>query len=859
MSEGLPPTPERIRIRCPHCAATFRVRPNLIGRSGPCRSCNAPFTITPDLVIPDETERPRTIRASGGRLPESHARTVAPVPLRRILLPPVAVVFVPATFLLGLWIWLATRQEVQHDNWPGSMVRRAWWLVYPLIGYYVSMGWVAAGSQGCREVRLRAMQVAITLSNMFITFACMLFGMLAGAFGGRGGRNATRSLQQLWTGLNSALIQVATAVLGRLASAWLIAIPQTVWHIVRPNQNLNLGGTATLHVLGLLPGLIVFFLFLAPLSDQAAYHRTLAATRPTTRTQQPRVASVTPGQQRAASRTTPENPQATKSPTSWGDPASLLPVTQFGAKSALTASMPQPPGIDAIAAALAQQYPDVRRRGDVLYIPLAGPRSCGAWIRADGVLAIACNEELSSPATGAAIKVTWDQLTAVRGIPAPRRSSDKPFEPFEQTCEFHTLDAQQYQRLLLWDTGSFGNEFKNAVLSWPAGKATWGLARRLITSPYGRSQLTVQGKELIPFSNSLQPMPANIADLPFGELSVTGRISDPILFDAFFAKPSGVIGMRSGEGRLQNRVVVSLPLTSLTLPDLRQDPPVTAPPIPQTPFSASNLGFRGAVEVDLGGQIPSAPAERSLRTRAWSTRTAEGAVLAWHPDHPGFVACVSADGRVIALSRKPLVNRATFVEMTKLWHEAARAVAAVTATTPENKLDARFREKARFFTELANQYQSLYVTTIYEKTQGWMLDWPGAQTAWAVASYAADWRKPRATGWTSSSWAVAGVPLPCPDSDARQISPVAADLPPITKGCHPLDLTALRGSSARDNVATDPLGNKYWLTLEACFPQPAGIIALYDGLPRSPVARAEYSRPISALALPPSDAYRQAP
>lgn len=45
-----PPEPERLLVKCPKCGHRFWIRPQLMGKSGPCKKCGKTFTITRDLV-----------------------------------------------------------------------------------------------------------------------------------------------------------------------------------------------------------------------------------------------------------------------------------------------------------------------------------------------------------------------------------------------------------------------------------------------------------------------------------------------------------------------------------------------------------------------------------------------------------------------------------------------------------------------------------------------------------------------------------------------------------------------------------------------------------------------------------------
>lgn len=56
---------EKIRIQCPNCKKTFRVRAQAMGKKGPCTNCGKEFTITGDLIVRAEPEPPPTLPTQG--------------------------------------------------------------------------------------------------------------------------------------------------------------------------------------------------------------------------------------------------------------------------------------------------------------------------------------------------------------------------------------------------------------------------------------------------------------------------------------------------------------------------------------------------------------------------------------------------------------------------------------------------------------------------------------------------------------------------------------------------------------------------------------------------------------------------
>jgi predicted Zn finger-like uncharacterized protein len=39
-------TPDKLPAACPHCQTRYRVRPDMIGRTVQCKTCQRPFTVT---------------------------------------------------------------------------------------------------------------------------------------------------------------------------------------------------------------------------------------------------------------------------------------------------------------------------------------------------------------------------------------------------------------------------------------------------------------------------------------------------------------------------------------------------------------------------------------------------------------------------------------------------------------------------------------------------------------------------------------------------------------------------------------------------------------------------------------------
>ncbi len=298
---GSDPSLERIRIRCPDCGGTFRIRPTMIGRSGPCARCGSSFTATRELVVSGARDRsggPVGSRAAdhGQQGPGRRNRGYRPalpeaVPLQLLLRPPVAVVFVPGCFLIGLFLWINAWTESEHFESSGRAVMYLWWILYPAIGYYLSIGWVAAGMGTSRQARFLGTNVLLVVSDAFVAMSSFFMILFASMF--RVSRKGIRDLCKLWGMLNAAIIRGASRAVGRLVSATLLPAPLVAWALCTRNRPLGTPGNFALHVAGLLPGMIVLGLFLAPLSEQARYQQKSA---------QVQAAGAIPGQ--------PSHPQA---------------------------------------------------------------------------------------------------------------------------------------------------------------------------------------------------------------------------------------------------------------------------------------------------------------------------------------------------------------------------------------------------------------------------------------------------------------------------------------------------------------------------------------------------------------------
>jgi len=156
-----------------------------------------------------------------------------PATLQRLLLPPAAFIFVPAGFVLGLLIYASVREDVSHFSSFGKLLTYMWWLIYPLIGYYVAMGWEGSGYPGARVLREWATQVAILGSDMFVMMFTMIMGMFIGG--------AARGFGALMRAMNRAMIQAGALVFGRLASAWVVALPQLVWQAWKDGRLVDQG------------------------------------------------------------------------------------------------------------------------------------------------------------------------------------------------------------------------------------------------------------------------------------------------------------------------------------------------------------------------------------------------------------------------------------------------------------------------------------------------------------------------------------------------------------------------------------------------------------------------------------------
>jgi len=243
----------------------------MMGRSGPCKRCGSTITVTNDLLVSDALgRREGPGRRRGGyrpALPEA-------VPLETLFRPPVAVVFVPTALVIGFVIWLSARAHSEHFEATGQTVMYFWWLLYPLIGYYMSVGWIAAGMGTSRQARYLGTDLALVVSDSFVFISTEFLVLIAGMFKVR--RSGIRNLCKLWGMLNAALIRGVSQMFGRLISAALLPVPLVAWALCSRNRPLGTPGNFALHVAGVVPGMIVLGLFLAPLNEHARYEQKFA-------------------------------------------------------------------------------------------------------------------------------------------------------------------------------------------------------------------------------------------------------------------------------------------------------------------------------------------------------------------------------------------------------------------------------------------------------------------------------------------------------------------------------------------------------------------------------------------------------
>ncbi|MBC8372208.1 MAG: hypothetical protein H8E53_01330, partial [Planctomycetes bacterium] len=98
--------------------------------------------------------------------------------MRKLLLPGAAAVFVPLFSILGWLISSADAHDHANNTSLGEPGVPLWWLIYPLIGYYISVGWAASGFSGCRNLRQWLTNIGAKLSAwiimiMYAPFAAM--------------------------------------------------------------------------------------------------------------------------------------------------------------------------------------------------------------------------------------------------------------------------------------------------------------------------------------------------------------------------------------------------------------------------------------------------------------------------------------------------------------------------------------------------------------------------------------------------------------------------------------------------------------------------------------------------------------
>lgn len=187
-----------------------------------------------------------------------------PTTLQRLLLPRAVFVFVPAAFVVGFLVWRQVSADVAHFGAGSKWVTYLWWLIYPAIGYYVAMGWEGSGYPAARALRDWATRMAVLASDAMAGMFTMVFGMVGG-----GGARAMGQLMREWGRL---CIRAGSFLFGRLGSAWVVALPQTVWQAATGGRPVGVPGSIALHAAGAVPGLLVAALFFTPFAAQSDVH-----------------------------------------------------------------------------------------------------------------------------------------------------------------------------------------------------------------------------------------------------------------------------------------------------------------------------------------------------------------------------------------------------------------------------------------------------------------------------------------------------------------------------------------------------------------------------------------------------------
>jgi len=253
--------------------------------------------------------------------------------LAAILLPKATFVFVPAMFVVGLVMWLNTRQDSSHYGAFERWVLYLWWMIYPLIGYYWSLGWEAAAHPGCCELRYYLTELSVHVSNAVITLEFWFFGFIFSMFGGSGAMNLCVGLGKLFRNMAEAAIRIGSRVFGRLADAWWIALPQTLWQFIGGGRPVKLGGSIVQHVLGAIPALVLLGIFAAPFAAYTEYQSRLNYEQWQQRMRQPQsTAARTAAPQQEPSKPQPATVQAPSPPVVAPAPAPA-PVVEYVPRS----------------------------------------------------------------------------------------------------------------------------------------------------------------------------------------------------------------------------------------------------------------------------------------------------------------------------------------------------------------------------------------------------------------------------------------------------------------------------------------------------------------------------------------------
>jgi len=244
----------------------------------------------------------------------------------------------------------------------------------------------------------------------------------------------------------------------------------------------------------------------------------------------------------------------------------------------------------------------------------------------------------------------------------------------------------------------------------------------------------------------------------------------------------------------------------------------------RTSVTVADFGFLCAVEVPLGTQLKRDVIRKALAGAFGQVTDAGDSLFVPDAGPRGETAWVSVAGRTVVAGRGDFAERKNVSQIETAWLGVAKTLANVTGALSESALSGVLRKDGLFYTEQSRQFQRVQLS-LPSSFSGWVLNWPDATPAWAQA----------VEGPVRNMFAALLMDDKTILKGNAQI-PTSAPLSGITFGEHVL-------SSTRYQHGT-------WLNIEAFFPQPNGLVTIYDMSNKPLAERIVVSRSIRELCVP---------